>query len=52
MILINDAVWLFAKGLSELGIAEELQAPKVECSRNRAWPYGRQIYEFIKAVGI
>lgn len=33
MILLNDAVWLFSKGLTELGIFEELTAPDLECRR-------------------
>jgi len=51
MILLNDAVWLFSKGLTELGIIEELKAPEIECKRKRAWPQGRRIIEFMKAVG-
>lgn len=50
MILINDAVWLFSKGLTELGIIEELTAPQIECKRKKPWPHGRRIIEFMKAV--
>lgn len=50
MILLNDAVWLFSKGLTELGILEELEAPELECRRKKPWPFGRRIIEFIKAV--
>lgn len=50
MILINDAVWLFSKGLTELGILEELTAPQIECKRKKPWPHGRRIIEFMKAV--
>ncbi|XP_055903176.1 glutamate receptor ionotropic, kainate 2 [Eupeodes corollae] len=48
MLLISDAVWVFAKGLAELGIAEEINLPKVECRKNKPWPFGRRIIEFIK----
>lgn len=50
MILLNDAVWLFSKGLTELGIFEELTAPDLECRRKKPWPFGKRIIEFIKAV--
>lgn len=50
MILINDAIWTFVKGLADLGIVEEISPPKIECRRNRPWQYGRKIIEFIKAV--
>lgn len=50
MILLNDAIWIFVKGLAELLQEEELQVPKVECRRNRSWPMGRRIIEFMKAV--
>jgi len=50
MILINDAVWLFSKGLTELGIFEELTAPELECRRKKPWPFGKRIIEFMKAV--
>ncbi|XP_068150954.1 glutamate receptor ionotropic, kainate 2 [Drosophila tropicalis] len=49
MILLNDAVWLFSKGLTELGIIEELKAPEIECRRKKPWPQGRRIIEFMKA---
>ncbi|XP_033155312.1 glutamate receptor ionotropic, kainate 2 isoform X2 [Drosophila mauritiana] len=49
MILLNDAVWLFSKGLTELGIFEELTAPDLECRRKKPWPFGKRIIEFIKA---
>ncbi|KAL9925587.1 glutamate receptor ionotropic, kainate 2 isoform X1 [Glossina fuscipes] len=49
MILLNDAIWIFVKGLAELLQEEELQLPKVECRRNRSWPMGRRIIEFMKA---
>ncbi|KRF81168.1 glutamate receptor ionotropic, kainate 2 isoform X2 [Drosophila virilis] len=49
MILVNDAVWLFSKGLTELGIMEELTAPEIECKRKKPWPHGRRIIEFMKA---
>ncbi|XP_017064350.1 glutamate receptor ionotropic, kainate 2 [Drosophila eugracilis] len=49
MILLNDAVWLFSKGLTELGIFEELSAPELECRRKKPWPFGKRIIEFMKA---
>lgn len=50
MILLNDAVWLFSKGLSELQILDELSAPEIECKRKKPWQHGRRIIEFMKAV--
>nr|QKN21291.1 glutamate receptor ionotropic kainate 2 [Bactrocera dorsalis] len=52
MILANDAVSMFVKGLAELGIAEELNPPKLECRKNRAWTHGRRIIEFLKARSV
>ncbi|XP_070133341.1 glutamate receptor ionotropic, kainate 2 [Drosophila bipectinata] len=49
MILLNDAVWLFSKGLTQLGILEELAAPELECRRKKPWSFGRRIIEFMKA---
>ncbi|XP_053961746.1 glutamate receptor ionotropic, kainate 2 [Anastrepha ludens] len=49
MILANDAVAMFAKGLAELDIVEKLSPPKLECRKNRAWPHGKRIIEFLKA---
>lgn len=52
MILANDAVSMFVKGLAELDIVEELNPPKLECRKNRAWTHGKRIIEFLKAVNI
>uniref|UniRef100_A0A0K8V3R8 Glutamate receptor 1 n=1 Tax=Bactrocera latifrons TaxID=174628 RepID=A0A0K8V3R8_BACLA len=52
MILANDAVSMFVKGLAELGIVEELNPPKLECRKNRAWTHGRRIIEFLKARSV
>ncbi|XP_037961199.1 glutamate receptor ionotropic, kainate 2 [Teleopsis dalmanni] len=49
MILINDAVWIFSKGLTELGITEKLRTPNIECHKSRQWALGRRIIEFMRA---
>lgn len=50
MILLNDAVWIFAKGLADLNIIDELEPPNLVCAMTETWRFGKRIYEFIKAV--
>ncbi|XP_067620605.1 glutamate receptor ionotropic, kainate 2 [Eurosta solidaginis] len=52
MILANDAVFTFVKGLAELGIAGELKPHRMECRKNRPWNEGKRIIEFLKARSV
>ncbi|XP_055381684.1 glutamate receptor ionotropic, kainate 2-like [Condylostylus longicornis] len=48
MLLVYDAVWVFARGLAESGLVEDMEPPTGRCDDPTPWPFGRNITDSIK----